>query len=289
MENKIIITCATAGAITSKSQNPYLPNTPEQQAEEAFRAFNAGASVVHIHARDGSRTDRTRNQVLEDTIVQIRAKSPILIQVGTGSTDHLGKKQSNEERLQLLNLNPKPDMETINAGTFTLRPISKTTDYKGYTMLNPPEFMEAMARGMIERKIGIEFECYDISHIFNVLEIGDKNILKKEELNFNLVMGMGGGVPPTPKCLLFLVEHIPKESHFSVLGVGRSEYPMVTMSMILGGSIRVGLEDNIYLSQGVLAKSNAELVEKAVRIAKELGREIASVEEAKNRLHLPSR
>jgi len=289
MSEKIVVTCAVAGAITSKSQNPYLPETPEQQAEEALRAFNAGASVVHIHARDGGRKDRTRNEVLEDTIQRIRDKCKILIQVGTGATDHLGKKMNFEERLKLLDLNPKTDMETINAGTFTLRPVSKTTGFESYNFLNPPELIEAFAKGMIERRIGIEFEIYDVSHILNVLELVDSNIIIKEELNFDFVIGMGGGIPPTLKSLLFLVEHIPQESHFSVLGVGRYEFPMITMGMILGGGVRVGLEDNIHISKGVLAKSNAELVEKAVRIAKELGKEVASVEEARSILHLPAR
>jgi hypothetical protein len=116
----------------------------------------------------------------------------------------------------------------------------------------------------------------------------EKGILQKEEkLNFNFVMGVGGAVPATPKSLIFLMENLPPHSHWSVMGIGRNEYPMITLGMILGsGGARVGLEDNIYLSKGVLAEGNADLVEKAVRLAKDLGREIASVSEAREMLSL---
>lgn len=286
--DKLVITCALAGAVTSRSQTPYVPETPEEMAEEAYRAFNAGAHIVHLHAKDAKGQDRDRVDVLNETVERIKDKCDVITQVGTGNTDHTGYRQTPEERLKLLDMNPKPDMETINAGSFSLYARSKKASeaYSPQLFANPPELLEAYARGMKERQIGIEFEIYDLSHIANVLVLVDMGILKKEELNLDFVLGMGGGIFATPKCLMYLVEQAPPEAHWSCLGISKMQYPLVTMGMILGGGVRVGMEDNIYVSRGVLAKSNGEVVEKVVRIANELGREIATVDEARKILKL---
>jgi 3-keto-5-aminohexanoate cleavage enzyme len=288
--DKLVITCALAGAVTSKLQTSYVPDSPKEMAEEAYRAFNAGAHIVHLHARDAQGKKRDRVEVLNETVQLIRDKCKVIIQIGTGATDHAGRRQTDEERLKLLEIKPIPDMETINAGTFSIYARSKKAQqaYSSYTFQNSLELMAAFARGLKERKMGIEFEIYDISHISNVLALVEDGIMKKEELNLDFVMGMGGGIFPTPKCLMYLVEQTPPEAHWSALGISRAQFPMITMGIILGGGIRVGMEDNIYVSKGVMAKSNADLVEKAVRIAKELGREIATLDEAKKILRLPT-
>ncbi len=287
--DKLVITCALAGAVTSKLQTPYVPDSPKEMAEEAYRAFNAGAHIVHLHALDAQGKHRDRVEILNETVQLIRDKCKVIIQIGTGATDHAGRRQTDEERLKLLEIKPKPDMETINAGTFSIYARSKKAQqvYSTYTFENSPKLLTAYARGMKERGMGIEFEVYDIGHIGNILNLVEDGILKKEELNLDFVMGMGGGIFPTPKCLMYLVEQTPPEAHWSVLGISHAQFPMITMGIILGGGIRVGLEDNIYLSKGVLAKSNADLVEKGVRIAKELGREIATLEEAKKLIKWP--
>jgi 3-keto-5-aminohexanoate cleavage enzyme len=283
---KLLITCALAGAITSKVQTPYVPDSPEEMAEEAYRAFNAGAHMVHIHARDEKGKDRERVDILNETVQRIRDKCDVIIQIGTGATNHVGRRETTKERLKLLDIQPKPDMETINAGSFNIyaKSIKAQEVYSSYIFENPPELMEAFAKGMKEREIGIEFEVYDISHIDNILNLVENGILKKEELNLDFVLGMGGGIPPTPKCLMYFVEQTPPEAHWTCLGISKMQYSLVTMGMILGGSVRVGLEDNIYVSRGVLAKSNGEVVEKVVRIANDLGREIATIDEARKML-----
>jgi 3-keto-5-aminohexanoate cleavage enzyme len=288
--DKLVIACALAGAVTSKLQTPYVPDSPKEMAEEAYRAFNAGAHIVHLHARDSQGKNRDRVDVLNETVQLIRDKCKVIIQIGTGASDHTGRRQTDEERLKLLEIKPKPDMETINAGTFSIYARSKKAQqiYSSFTFQNSLELMSAFAKGMKERGMGIEFEIYDLSHIGNVLALVQDGILKKEELNLDFVMGMGGGIFPTPKCLMYLVEQTPPEAHWSVLGISQAQFPMISMGIILGGGIRVGLEDNIYVSKGVLAKSNADLVEKAVRIAKELGREIATLDEARKILRLPT-
>jgi 3-keto-5-aminohexanoate cleavage enzyme len=288
---KLVITVAVTGSVTTKEQSQYLPVTPEDVAEEAYRSYNAGASLVHLHARHPN-PKVTDVEALGETIQRIKAKCNMITQVGTGARDRFGEIRDSPPRLALLDIRPKPDMETINAGTFTFQVLGRSTPAgshgKSWNFLNPPELIEAFARGMKERKMGIEFEIYDTGHIGNVMQLVERGVLdKNEKLHFDFVMGIGGAISPVPKSLLFLVDMLPGNCTWNVLGVGIHEFPMVTMGMIMGGNIRVGLEDNIYLSKGVLAKSNAELVEKAVRIAKDLGREIATADEARKILELP--
>lgn len=290
---KLIITAALTGSVTTKEQTKYLPVTPQEVAEEALRAYNEGASIVHLHARDPdpSKDDVT---VLGEMIELIRSKCPVITQVGTGARDRWGEIRTSEQRLKLLDIKPKPDMETINAGTFTFQVLGGKVPPAGskgrsWDFLNPPELIEAFATGMKERGIAIEFEAYDVGHLINIRRLREKGIFREdEELHINLVLGVGGGISATPKSLMAMLDHLPPNSSWSVTGIGVHEFPMATMGIILGGNIRVGLEDNIYISKGVLAKSNGELVAKAVRIARELGREIASVEEARQMLGIGS-
>lgn len=289
---KLIITAAVTGSVTTKEQSQYLPVTPEEVAEETFRAYNAGASVVHLHARHPN-PKVTDVEALGETIKLIKQKCNIITQVGTGARDRFGEIREAGPRLALLDIKPKPEMETINAGTFTFQVLGRSTPAgskgKSWNFHNPPELLEAFARGMKERKMGIEFEVYDTGQMGNVMRLVEKGILdKKEKLHIDFVMGVGGAIPPTVKSLIFLMDMLPPNCSWNVLGIGIYEFPMVTMGMIMGGNVRVGLEDNIFISKGVLAKNNAELIEKAVRIAKELGREIATPDEARKILQLPS-
>jgi len=291
-EEKVIIVVAPVGALTLAEKTPYLPITPEEIAEEVFRAYEAGATVAHIHARDVKTKLATPDlNVYNEIVKRIREKCDILIQIGGGIGAWIENGKivlpSDEQKLALVNINPKPDMITINPCTFDfeLRGV-------GYaTFVNSPEFQRKMIKALIERKIGIEFEIYDVSHLYNVLRRKEEGVLG-EDVHFNLdyVMGVAGGMPATPKQLLYVSEEGKRlfpNATWGVLGIGRYEFPMITMGMILGcNCVRVGFEDNIYISKGKLAKSNAELVEKAARIAKELGREIADVDEAREILRL---
>jgi 3-keto-5-aminohexanoate cleavage enzyme len=288
--NKMIITAALTGSQITRKLTPYIPVTPEEIAEEAVRAYNEGASVVHLHARDPD-PSRDDVEVLGEIVERIRNRCPVITQVGSGNRDRFGEIRAHEERLRLLDIQPKPDMETINAGTFTFQVFGGKEAPAGshgrtFDFLNPPELIEAFARGMKERGIAIEFEAYDIGHLLNIERlIGNGGVFAAgEEIHVNLVMGIGGGIDATPKSLMAMLDHLPSNTSWSVMGIGQRQFPMVTMGMILGGNIRVGLEDNIYLSRGVLARGNGELVAKAVRIARELGREVATVEEARGRL-----
>jgi len=286
---KLVVTVAATGSQTSKKQNPALPTTPDEIADEAYRSYNAGAAVVHLHARS-PREDQTDVQVVSETIQKIKAKCDIITQISTGGRNRFGAPRSLEERLALVDVDPRPDMGAINAGSHNIINLSRTAPPgsmgRAWVSSNPPGFIEQLASKMNEREMGIEFEVWSIGDIGEMVRLVERGIIPDKPLNFNFVLGVLGNMPATPKMLLFLVESLPGNHRFSVMGIGAHEFPMTTMGIILGGGVRVGFEDNIYLSRGVLAKSNAELVEKIVRIGKELGREPATVEEAKKILHL---
>ena len=287
MTKKMMITAALTGSITTDELNPYLPMTPEAVADEAVRAYNEGASVVHLHARNPNpaKDDVT---VLGEMVGLIKEKCPkVITQIGTGAKDRLGEIRTGEQRLKLLDVNPKPDMETINAGTFTFQvyggkkpPAGSKGRYWDFS--NPPDLLEAFYKGIKERSMIVEFEAYDIGHVLNIQRMVDNGIIgKDEEIHLNLVMGISGGISATPESMITMLRYLPANTSWCVMGIGSRQFPMVTMGMVLGGNIRVGMEDNIYVSRGVLAKSNGELVAKAARIAKELGIEIATAEEAR--------
>lgn len=286
---KLVVTVAATGSQTSKEQNPALPTTPDEIADEAYRSYNAGAAVVHLHARS-PREDQTDVQVVSETIQKIKAKCDIITQISTGGRNRFGAPRSPEERLALVDVDPRPDMGAINAGSHNIINLSRTAPPgsmgRAWVSSNPPGFIEQLASKMNECEMGIEFEVWSIGDIREMVRLVERGIIPDKPLNFNFVLGVLGNMPATPKMLLFLVESLPENHRFSVMGIGAQEFPMTTMGIILGGGVRVGFEDNIYLSRRVLAKSNAELVEKIVRIGKELGREPATVGEAKKILHL---
>ena len=237
---KLIITACICGAEVTKEHNPAVPYTVEEIANEAYSAYKAGASIIHLHVRydDGTPTqDKARFKECMDAIY---AKCPdVIIQPSTGGA---------------------VGMNTIK--------------YFG--------------ERMIERNIKPEVEVFDKGMIDMAIRLNKKGFIKSP-MHFDFVMGVNGGISGTPRDLVFMAGSIPQGSTFTVAGVGRTEFPMITLGILLGGHVRVGFEDNVYLEKGVLAKSNGELVEKAVRIAKELGREIATPAEAREILGLAPR
>ena len=294
MEEKVIITVAPVGALTFLEKAPYLPTSPEEIAEEAYRSYQAGASIVHIHSRDEKTKLATPDlKVYNEIVRRIREKCNMIIQIGGGIGawyDAVTNKPviaSDEQKLALLNIEPKPDMLTVNGGTFDFI----LPGYGYQTFENTPDFQRKVINGIIDKKLGVEFEIYDVSHLHNVYRLAEEGVFEKDmPFDLDYVMGIAGGMPSTPRQLLYMVEEgkrlFPK-AKWQTLGLGRDEFPMITMGMILGCDlIRVGLEDNIWISKGIPAKSNVELVEKAVRIARELGRDIATVDEARKALHL---
>lgn len=269
---KLIITAAICGAEVTKRHNPAIPYTVQEIASEALLAYNAGASVIHLHVREDNGVptqDIDRFRLCMDAI---KAKCPdVIIQPSTGGAVGM----SNAERLQPVNL--RPEMATLDCGTCNFG----GDDIFVNTETTIIEFADKM------EKMGVmpELECFDKGMIDTALRLLGKGRLKPP-LHFNFVMGLAGGISAEPRDLVFMRESIPRDATFTVTGIGRSQLPMTVMSMLLGGHVRVGFEDNIYISKGVPAKSNAEFVERTVRLAKELGREIASPAEARSILRL---
>lgn len=267
---KLIITAALDGAEVTKEQQPALPVSPDEIAEAAYECYKAGASIVHIHARDEEGNPTQSYEVYKEIKEKIEAKCNIIVQPSTGgATWH-----TPEERLQPVEL--KPEMATLSAGTCNFGPD---------VFMNSQEYMEKFAARMKELGVKPEIEVFEKGMINNALRLVKKGLLDRP-LHFDFVLGVPGACPGTSEDLMHMVRSIPEDSTWTVAGIGKDELPLGVMAIVLGGHVRVGFEDNIYYSKGVLAKSNAELVERIVRIAKEVGREVATPDEAREILNI---
>jgi len=267
---KLIITAALSGAEVTREQNPNLPITPNELAEAAHECFKAGASIIHLHVRAEDESPTQSGEVFKETIELIKAKCNAIVQVSTGGAVGM----SAEERLQPVYLNP--EMATLSTGS---------VNFGDDVFLNPPAYLEEFARAMQEYGVKPEVEVFDVGMINNALQLVKKGLLA-EPLHFDFVMGVPGGIPGTFKNLLHLTESIPAGSTWTVAGMGRFELPLGTAAIIMGGHVRVGFEDNIYYEKGVLAKSNAQLVERIVRVAEIHSRAVATPDEARKILGL---
>jgi len=269
---KLIITAAISGAEVTKNQNPNVPYTVEEIAREAESAYKAGASIIHLHVREDDGTPTQSKERFEECIEAIRKRCPdVIIQPSTGGAVGM----SNEERLQPIELNP--EMATLDCGT---------CNFGGdEVFVNTENTIIKFAQKM--KKLGIKPECevFDKGMIDTAIRQNKKGNISSP-MHFNIVMGVNGGIGASPRDLTFMVDSLPQGSTFTVSGMGRYQMSMSTVSIILGGHVRVGFEDNLYLEKGVLAQSNGELVQKIVRIAKELGRSIASPNEARKILNI---
>jgi len=286
LSDKCVISAALAGGGTFKTQNPAVPYTPEEFADEAYKAYNEGAAIVHIHARNPETGAPTPDiPTIRNVVEAIRAKCPILINLSTAITVGIKPKERIAPVKEL-----KPDLASLNCNTMNFaRP-----DYATGAILfefvfeNTFEIMTMFAKAMREAGTKPELEVYDVGHINNIMFVRQQGLLE-EPLHFQFVFGVCGGIPFSPANLMRMRESIPPDASWSVCGVSVHSYPAGFMSAIMGGHIRVGLEDNINISKGVLAKGNWELVQKAVQIAKLAEREIATVDETRELLHLPKR
>lgn len=269
---KLIITAAICGAEVTKEHNPAVPYTVEECVREAKSAYDAGASIIHLHVRydDGTPTqDKERFRVIIDAI---KAACPdVIIQPSTGGAVGM----TNDERLQPTEL--LPEMATLDCGTCNFGGDEVFT--------NTENTIKYFGKRMIELGIKPELECFDKSMIEMALRIHKKGLILAP-MHFDFVMGVNGGIGGDLRDFVFLRNSIPAEATYTVAGVGRFEFPLAAAAIIDGGHVRVGFEDNVYLSKGVLARSNGELVAKVVRLAKELGREVATPAEARQILNL---
>jgi len=268
--DKLIITAALTGAEVTREQQPNLPITPDEIAEAAYEAYKAGAAMVHVHARDSEGNPTQDYEVYKEIKEKIEAKCPVIFQPSTGGAVW----HTPEERLQPVEL--RPEIATLSCGT---------CNFGSDVFMNSEEYIEKFARRMKELGVKPEIEVFERGMINNALNLVKKGLVDMP-LHFDFVMGVPGAITGELRDLLYLVESIPAGSTWTVAGIGRYELPLAVAAITLGGHVRVGFEDNIYYSKGVLAESNAQLVARIVRIAKELGREVATPDEAREILGL---
>ena len=280
--DKVIITAAITGGQHGREANPNLPLTAEEQAQDALDCYNAGAAVLHLHVRDEEERNTPEVKYYNESVRLIGEKTPMIRQIGNG----IGVRRHEdgsvgfatlEERFNLVdNIDPTPEMSTINAGTFGFKSALGEVVF-----LHPMSFnVEYLARCKQKGIMGIEIEVYDSSHIANAIALADEGVLSPP-LHFSLVLGVGGGAPATPENLIHMVKQLPEGSTWQVVAVGRQHVPTTVMAMAMGGNVRTGLEDTVYYKRGEPVKSNAQLIERVVRLANEIGREPATVEEAR--------
>jgi len=270
--DKLVITCALSGAEVSKQQNPAVPYTVMEMATAAQEAVAAGAAVLHVHARydDGRPTqDKERYRQILDAI---RERCPeVILQVSTGGATGM----SREERMQPLQLDP--EMATLDCGTL---------NFGGDEIfVNTENDIIAFAAAMHDRGVQYELECFEKGHVDLALRLHRKGLIRAP-LRFSFVLGVNGGMSGERRDVQFLRDSIPEDASYSVAGVGRFEFPLAQYAIENGGHVRVGLEDNLYLERGVLAASNAQLVDKVVEMAARQGRAIATPEEARRILRM---
>jgi len=270
---KLIITVGITGSRITRQQTPHIPILPEEIAQSGIEAWRAGASILHIHVRD-PRTGLGAQDlsVFKEVVDRIRSETDVILCLTTSGIP--GRNLEFRERLVPLSLNP--ELVSFDAGSINMREN---------VFLNPPEFLELLAKETLEKGIKPELEVFEVGMVETCIRYLEKGLLKPP-LHFQFVLGVVGGMPATAKSLLHLSEIVPIGSTWSVIGIGPGQLPMAMIAMTMGGHVRVGLEDNIFYSRGVLAKTNAELVERIVKISKEFGREVATPDEARKMLSL---
>ena len=274
---KLIITAAICGAEVTKEQNPNVPYTVEEIVREAKSAVDAGAAIVHLHVRedDGTPT-QSHVRFQECTEAILKACPDVILIPSTGGAVGM----TPDERLDSTNTTPVPEMATLDCGT---------CNFGDEIFDNTMPTMRAFGKRMIERGIKPEYECFEMGHLDTILTMARKGEVPGAPMQFNFVLGVPGCTPATVDNLCWLVNKIPAGSTWTATGIGRHAFTLAAPAIVMGGNVRVGFEDNLYLERGVLAKSNGELVDKVVRMAKLLGRPVATSAEAREILSLKPR
>lgn len=273
--DKLIITAAICGAEVTKEQNPAVPYTVEEIVREAKSAVDAGAAIVHLHVREDDGTPTQSKARFKECIDAIYKECPdVIIIPSTGGAVGM----TAEERLQPTEL--YPEMATLDCGT---------CNFGDDVFENTMPMMRAFGKRMLENDIKPEYECFEMGHLDTVINMARKGQVPGAPMQFNFVLGVPGCSPATVQNLAWMVNAIPAGSTWTATGIGRNAFTLAAAAIVMGGNVRVGFEDNLYLERGVLAKSNGELVAKVVRLAKELGREVATSAEAREILNLKPR
>ncbi|HXP37080.1 MAG TPA: 3-keto-5-aminohexanoate cleavage protein [Solirubrobacteraceae bacterium] len=286
LDHPVVITCSISGAIANREQCPAIPYTPAEYAAEARRIVDEGGVMIHIHAR---KPDGTPSYEIEDfqaitDAIRAEVGDAVIVNYSTGT---IGVPVS--KRIEYLRA-CRPEVAALNMGSMNYAKYSRSRKEFVFKMVFPNPFDEIieLLEAMNELGIKPEHECFDIGHVGSLEPLIDMGVLKTP-LHVDCVMGVVGGIPPTARNLAAMVENIPDGSHWGVIGISRDQWMLVAAALTLGGSIRVGLEDNLYLPSGEMARSNGELIAKARQLTEDLGRRPATVEEARKMLNVPQR
>ena len=277
-----VVTCALTGVLANRKQCPNLPYTPVEIAEEAKRVYDAGAAAVHIHARndDGSPTfsPATFARIKEE----IRKRCPIILNFSTGTiVDDVGEQCTYIRE-------SKPEIAALNMGTMNYSKYSRARKSFDFDMVfaNTYDKIIRLLKAMKESGVKPELECFDTGHTQGIWPLMDMGLLEAP-LQFSFIVNVLGGIPSHPESLQLQTKIMPPGSEWEVIGISHGAWRMLATALVLGGNIRCGLEDHLYLPSGEMAKSNAELVDVAVRMTRDIGRRPATVEEARQILALP--
>jgi 3-keto-5-aminohexanoate cleavage enzyme len=282
MPQKVIITCALTGVLAKKEQCPAIPYSPVEIAEEAKRAYDAGAAVVHIHARTPEGGPSWESKVFGEIKAEIRKRCPVILNFSSGG---IGLPIS-ERTIHITD--HRPEIGALNMGSMNYAIYSKKNKkfYHDFVFANPFGDIQYCLERINEAGAKPELECFDVGHIANAVPFIDMGVLKTPA-HFSLILGVLGGIPTKAGNLACMASNLPEGSHWEVIGIGRDQWRLVREALDLDGEIRVGLEDNFYLPNGEMAKSNGDLVAEAVKMVKETGKAPATVAEARAVLHLP--
>jgi 3-keto-5-aminohexanoate cleavage enzyme len=268
--NKVIITAAITGSRPTKEMNPAVPYTPKEIADAAVDCWKAGAAIVHIHVRDPETgAPDFKLEYFKEAKDRIQQQCDMIINLTTSGLRISGPDVI-EQRLMPATL--KPELCSYDLGSL---------NFQDKVFYNPPDWGEAAPKRMREFGVKPEIEVFDVGHIYQALYYIQKGFIDDPPY-FQLCMGTRWGIEATPENLLFMKSKLPPHARWSVLGVGRAQLSMITMGILLGGNIRVGFEDNIYLKKGVLAKSNAQMVEMAANLVNHLQCEVTTPNEARD-------
>jgi len=299
-QGKVIITCAVTGAIHTPSMSPYLPITPDEIADAAIGAAQAGAAIVHLHARNSKDGSPTQDPaVFQQFLPKIKSASDVVINLTTGGSPAMTVDERLRPAAEL-----KPEVASLNMGSMNFglyEMIGRTKEFKydwekPYLAGSDERIFKNTFRDIAriletcrDNDTRFEIECYDIGHLYTAAHFLDRRLIKPP-LFIQSVFGIRGGIGPHPEDVLHMKRTADRlfgdAYHWSVLGAGRNQMFIAAMSAVMGGNVRVGLEDSLWLGRGQLAKSNAEQVAKARRILEELGLAVASPNEAREMLKL---
>ncbi len=276
-----VVTCALTGVLANRKQCPGIPYTPAEIGEEARRAHEAGASVVHIHARNDDGSPTFSPAVFAKIREEVRARSPVILNYSTGTMSDDVTEQSTYIR------ETRPEIAALNMGTMNYSKYSGKRKEFVFDMVFPNTYAKiiSLLSAMNEAGVKPELECFDSGHTHGVWPLVDMGVLKPP-LQYSFIVNVLGGIPPRVESLQLQAQLAVPGSEWEVIGISHGHWKMLAAALVLGGNIRTGLEDHLYLPSGEMAKSNGEMVETAVGLVRTVGRRPATVEEARQILSL---